>query len=546
MDIDAQSKSFARGLEKGLVEEPFDAIRQIAYHTGLSSQPIKPAQIEPEVESSAAFQTGKMLGKIGEFWLINRAVGNISGLGHLTALSTKNSEALKMGLSGAVSGALTPVNDSNFGREKLAGIVSEGASFAAFGGVTGAAAEFGFLGRPGFRSFWRDAGINAAAGAVSGGLGVNLDSVISKGQMASAETTGSAMLQNAIFGAGLAAIDHSIPRAPRTIRATGDGIKGSAYTTEEWAANVYDSKFGDIRTPILTWLAHKNLVPKPPNYEELRGLAWKDEGYADLSLSDWMPEQRAAVIQAVRRVAHKDLGQDSNIDAILGRLTSTENTSAINAYRLSQEPVLNAAAKIKDLMSVSPAFKDMTLERVLYDHNLKPLLKQPENAALQNALTEYSEASRSAISTAEITTANQKLTAELHGVAADLGIPPLKSAYISASRWGSRIGKDLYVGLGETPKLDPLSAENIYHEFSHHAQGPWFGKESIAYLVKNPVYWVLKRAGLIDEVPLMQATRTREQYMGKYIGSESEKQAWATGLLIRIRAIAAGIPNVQG
>jgi len=546
MDIGAQSKSFAIGLEKGLVEEPFDAIRQIAYHTGFSSQPIKPTQIEPEVESSAAFQTGKMVGKVGEFWLINRAVGNVSGLGHLNAFSTKNSEALKMGISGAVSGALTPVNDNNFAREKLAGMVSEGASFAAFGGVTGTAAEFGFLGRPGFRSFWQDAGINAAAGAVSGGVGVNLDSLISKGQIASAEATGSAILQNAIFGAGLAAIDHSLPRAPRTIQATGDGTKSSAYTTEDWSANVYDSKIGDIRSPILTWLANKNLVPKPPKYEELKSLAWKDKDSINLSLSDWMPEQRPAVIQAVRRVAHKDLGQDSNIDAFLGRLTSSENTAAINAYRLTQEPVLNKASKIQDLMSVNPAFKDMSLQQVLYDRSVEPLLNQPENAALQKALTEYSKVSQSARWTPEKTTADQKLTAEINGLASDIGIPPVNSVYVSASRHGQTIGKHLEVGLGDSPKVDSATAENIYHEFVHHSQGPLYGKESIAYLAKFPFYGLLERVGLIKEIPMKQQTGgSRENYIGAYIGSDQEKQAWATGLLVRIRAIAAGLPNVQ-
>ncbi|MBS2003867.1 MAG: hypothetical protein JST44_20340, partial [Cyanobacteria bacterium SZAS LIN-5] len=388
MDIGAQSKLFSKGLEKGLVDEPFDAIRQIAYHTGFSSQPIKPTQIEPEVESSAAFQTGKMVGKIGEFWLINRTVGNVSGLGHLNALSTKNSEALKMGISGAVSGAFTPVNDSNFAREKLASIVSEGAAFATLGGITGVAAENGFLGRPGFRSFWHDAGINATAGAISGGVGVNIDSLISKGQMASAETTKSAMLQNAIFGAGLAAIDHSLPRVPRNIQATGNGIKGSAHSTEDWSANVYDSRLGDIRSPILTWLADKNLVPKPPKYEALRDRAWRDEGSTDLSLSDWTPQQRPAVVQAVRKVAHADLGRDSNIDAFIGRLTSSDNLAAIHAYRLSQEPVLRTAGKIEDLMSANPAFKGMPLEQILYDDSLKSILNQPENATLQKAIRE--------------------------------------------------------------------------------------------------------------------------------------------------------------
>lgn len=545
MDIGAQSRSFAIGLEKGLVEEPLDAIRQIAYHTGFSSQPIKPTQIEPEVESSAAFQTGKMVGKVGEFWLINRAVGNVSGLGHLNALSTKNSEALKMGISGAVSGALTPVNDNNFAREKLAGIVSEGAAFATFGGITGVAAENGFLGRPGFRSLWHDAGINATAGAISGGVGVNLDSLISKGQIASAETTESAMLQNAIFGAGLAAIDHSLPRVPRNIQATGSGIKGSAHSTENWSANVYNSDLGDIRSPILTWLADKNLVPKPPKYEALRNRAWRDEGSTDLSLSDWTPQQRPAVIQAVRKVAHADLGRDANIDAFIGRLTRSDNLEAIDAFRLSQEPVLHSANKIKDLMSANPAFKSMPLEQVLYDASLKPLLNQPENAALQKALGEYSEISRNTLGTSEMTAAKQKLKAELNSVAADLGIPPLLSVNVSASRYGNAIRNDLYVGLGNSPKVDSITADHIYHEFTHHAQGPMHGIETIAYYAKTPVYSALKRVGLIDEIPLMQETRTRNEYMAKYIGSTSEREAWATGLLVRIRAIAAGIPNVQ-
>ncbi|MBS2003912.1 MAG: hypothetical protein JST44_20565 [Cyanobacteria bacterium SZAS LIN-5] len=144
-----------------------------------------------------------------------------------------------------------------------------------------------------------------------------------------------------------------------------------------------------------------------------------------------------------------------------------------------------------------------------------------------------------------MSTASQKLKAELNGISADLGIPPLLSLNISASRYGSTIRNDLYVGLGNPPKVDPITAEHIYHEFNHHTQGPMHGIETIAYYAKTPVYSVLKRVGLIDEIPLMQATRTRNEYMAKYIGSTSEREAWATGLLVRLRAIAAGIPNVQ-
>lgn len=488
MDIAAQSKSFGLGLETGLVQEPLDAVRQIAYHAGITTAKIEQTSkstADSAATDSVAFLAGKTVGKVAEFWLINRAVGAVSGIGQINALSTTGSEALKMGVSGAISGALTPVSDKNFATEKLSGIASEGAAFASFGAVQGRFSELSVLGRPGFRTFWQDATVNATAGALSGAVGADVQSLLKTGQVASLDVIGSSMLQNAVMGIGFSALDHSLPRAAVKIRPTGDGIKGSAHSTEDWSTNIYDSSHGELRSPILTWLTEKNKVPRPENYEQVRGTLW-EQNAVDLSLADWSPQNRPAVIRALREIAHPDLGKDSNIDAFLGRLTTRETTENVNAY--AANPTDRAAS-------------------------------------------------------AEL---NRNLLGTLNKVADDIGIPKLRAVYAYASESSMRIGDTLDLGLGRKPALNAMSADNIYHEFTHHTQGSYRDIGTLLYLAKTPYYFAAKRLGLMDEYPVMQATRGREDFLNKYIGSPQEKQAWATGMLVRIRAVAAGMPNYQG
>ena len=498
MEIAEQSKSFAWGVEAGLLQEPLDAVRQIAYHAGISKE--KPgvgssspydsqrekSTADSQTTDSLAFQAGKTVGKIAEFWLINRAVGAVSGIGQINALSTTGSEALKMGMSGAVSGMLTPVDDKNFASEKLAGIVSEGASFATFGAVQGRFSELGVLGRPGFRAFWQDATVNATAGALSGAVSADVHSVITTGKVASIEVIGSSMLQNAIMGAGFSALDHSLPRASVKIRPDADGIKGSALSSEDWAANVYDSSHGELKSPILTWLTEKNMVPKPQNYDQVKEALWAQKNTVELSLADWSPQQRPAVIQALRRIGHPDLGKDANIDAFLSKLTTSDATEKFNAFQ------------------AAPTSRN-------------------ESAAL-----------------------SKNIFGTLSGIADDIGVPRLRSVNVYAGNSSMRIGDTLDLGLGKEPALNAMSADNIYHEFTHHTQGQFRDPETLIYVAKYPFYSAAKRLGIIDEIPTMQNAQNRKDYLNQYIGSTQEKEAWATGLLVRIRAVAAGMPNFQG
>ncbi len=554
MDIALQSRLFAHGVETGLIQEPLDAVWQIASHAGAAVRPVGDSAALPkqavalEGQDGIAFIAGKTVGKVAEFWLINRAVGAVSGIGNINALSTARSEALKMGISGAASGLLTPVSDKNFGVEKFAGIASEGASFATFGAIAGKAGEFSFLGRPGFRKLWQDAAVNGTAGALSGVVNVDANSLLTTGSLASLDKVGTSMLQNAIMGVGLSALDHSLPRASITIKRDTNGIKGSAQSSEEWSSSVYNTSHGDLRSPILTWLADKNLVPKPAGYAELRQSAWLERNAVDLSLADWSPQQRPAVIQALRRVAHPDLGKDSNIDAFISKLTTSDTITKIAAFKQVETPKAEARDELQRLMAANPAFKDIFPERLLYSPALKPQLDLPENAAVKQSLDRFAILNKSHFTqpaNSEGGALDKDLLSKMNGVAKEIGIPNLKAVHAQASDSSSRMGDELYLGLGKVPDLNAVTMDTMYHEFTHHTQGLLSGKETLIYLAKAPYYMAAKRLGLIDDIPMMQSPKNRQEYIHTYVGSEHEKQAWATGFLVRLRAMAAGLPNLS-
>jgi hypothetical protein len=549
--VQSKLSSFARGVETGLVDDPLTAVRQIAFHAGLTnhagnhSDSAKLTSADLEERKGLAFQSGKAAGAVAEFWLVNRAVGVLSGIGHVNALSTYQSEGLKMGASGAVIGALTPVNDKNFAQEKLSAVVSEGASFATFGAVSGRATEYGFLGRPGFRKYWQDAAVYGTAGAVSGAVDAEARSLIMTGNLASCGALAKDVAKNAVLGLGFATFEHGLSQSRIMLKGDESGLKGSAQSTEVWSATTYDAAHGDIRSPILTWLADKNLTPKPPNYEELRQSAWSEKDAVDLSLADWAPQQRPAVIGALRRLAHPQLGQDANMDAFLSRFTTPDLTSKVSAFGESQRPTLAAIEQLKELLSENSAFKGYSVDRLQYDRSLKAELHLPENKDVKLGLDRLRETRRASFDGPEAAEVDKHLHEKLNNLADDIGIPKLKSVNSHASDSSNQVGGSLYLGLGKKPDVNVLSLDHIYHEFTHHAQGLLHGKEKLFYLVKTPYHMTAKKLGLIDEFPQLQAPKNRDQYMSKYIGSDSEKQAWATGLLMRMRAIAAGLPNIQ-
>jgi len=528
--------SFAVGVAEPF-KKSYDGIKQIAEKIDLA------LPVWDMTQASVGSTSGKLgaaLGSLAEFWLINRAAGKVTGAGRLTALSTTRGEALKMGITGGALGLLEPVeNDRNFGWAKAVSIVEGASSMSVFGAATGFQARWAVMGRPGYRSFLGEALTNSAAGAVSGIVGAEVHSLGLHGKAADWVELRGQVATNAALGFGLAGADRLVfGRNKIALRMADGSLPKPAITTEDWVQNSYDGKT-EIRSPILTWLAEFRRDLRPDNYEQLRARAWAETNGVNLNLSDWSSAQRPAVISALRRLAKTDLASDANIDAFISQMNSPAINSALPEFAAVNKPSFDFEEQIRAAIAKSPELTSIG------DLNVRnwPDLLPPGHVELVALIEEANKARRLVWETGRTNRLEPLLQEQFARLSGETGLPVARVSASYGSQNGLHIQDFLGFGMGRATSMSAFVVERTLHEFEHHRQGPISGIESVIYLLKYPYYLLRQKLGFIDQLPMKQTGGSAHEYFTNYVGSSTEKAAYATGLLARIRALAQGLPE---
>lgn len=536
----SECKSFVKGAEYCLVQDTYDGVRQELGHSGVTLAPRhfsdKPSNFD------AAGRAGDFAGEVAKFWLVSQAAGKVTGIGALRAASTWKSEGLKMGLTGSMVAATTPVSEhGHFARDKSESVIEGLGSMATFGAVNGASNEIGLLGRAGYRTCLGDGAVYGFSGAISGVAGEEIHSLMTGGEGMCMSSLGKMAATNAVLGFGLAGIERLRPVQAIKFQAITDGAPTSTVSTEDWAAVHYDGKKA-IRSPILTWLAEHKPELRPANYAELKAAAWQDKGAVSLSLGDWAPQERRAVLAELRRMGQKDLVKDSNIDAFISRFAQPKLQAAAEQYAQSVKPVEQAYDDLDSMIGSRSEFAGRSAEELMDHAELSEKLKLPENRDLLAQVNKIADLQGELSARPEEATLQRAIQTQYDALNAEFGLPSLK-AHVHVGQDASTDYGSLFIGMGETPSISAETVERGYHEFTHHAQGFFKGAETLKYVAKLPYYIGANLIGLRDSLPALQNTSTRELFLNSYVGSSIEKQAYATGFLARLRSLAAGLPS---
>jgi len=539
-NVQADLSYFLRGAEYGIFQKPADGMTQL--FSGGQQNTASMQIVDAPAEGDKFGQAGSAVGSAIDFCLIDMAVGRLSGIGQLAATSTARMEALKMGLTGALVAAATPVQESDhFGLRKTAAFVDNVGEFAIFGAINGKATSLGLMGRPGFRSYLSDSIVYGLSGTASGLVGAELHTGLTKGRLATFKELGVGAGENMALGFALAGFDHIVPGNKLKIDTAPDGAKTSKLTTEDWVAQHYDGQT-EIRSPILTFLAESRPELRPPDYEVLRLKAFAENNTVDLSLGDWAPEQRTTVITELRRMGNSKLWTDQNIDAFISRFTTPDLVARVSDYEGAVRPVNEAIAKAQDALAKHPELAGKRLEALRYDPKAREEIKNAGNGDLLDLIDEVGNLQYKTFASPEEKSMNESLQSTLDKVSSEIGLPRAKIVG-NTGQSGQSFESYIEVGLGHTPALSAESLERTIHEFNHHLQGPIYGKETLTYLAKYPIYKGLSRLGWIDEIPPMQQANSTAEYFSNYIGTTKEIESYSIGLLSRLRALAAGRPS---
>jgi hypothetical protein len=266
--------------------------------------------------------------------------------------------------------------------------------------------------------------------------------------------------------------------------------------------------------------------------------AFADKGPINLSVSDWAPEQRPTLIKELRRLSHKKLATDSNIDAFISRIAAPQVQELAAGYATSLEPLKRARSAVQLEISRHPDLADKRPLNFLYGIERVPDL--PCYSALREKVQSWSILDRSEYTSPAKSELKNALQSKFDELTIEAKLPAV-FIEVSPTASGTQIGKVLWLGVGETPAISALTLERAYHEFNHHGQG----LDTKAFFLMYPrhvFYKIGKRFGLKDPNPCYQSWKNADEYFNKYVGSSREKQAWASGLLTRMRALSAGLP----
>jgi hypothetical protein len=538
--IATESAHFLCGAAYGLMQAPADGIQQLVSQESENASPLH--IVDAPADGDKFGQAGRLVGSAVEFWLVNAAVGKLSGIGKLRAISTASREAIKMGLTGAAVAAATPVTESDhFGLRKGAAIIEAVGAYSTFGAINGKVNSMGLLGRAGFRSYLNDGLIYGLSGTASGLVGSELHAGLTQQRPASLEELGVGAGQNMLLGFALASIDHVMPVKSLKIEPASDGAATSKLSTEKWVADHYDGKT-EIRSPILTLLAENTPELRPPNYGELRTRAFAEKNSQDLSLGDWAPEQRVSVVKELRRLSSTKVWTDANIDAFISRFTTPKLVGLVSDFDRTSRPIAQAMTKVEEEVARHPELAKHSPTAISYDKATREALRNAGHGKFLDLVDEANSLRSKGFNPPEQQLMNAELQSQINAISANVGVP--KVTFVGyAAEAGQSIDGYMEVGMGRNPAMSAETLERTLHEFNHHIQGPLYGTETLAYVAKYPVYSGLKRLGLANDIPRMQAPNTREEYLKNYIGTTIEVQSYATGLLGRIRALASGLPS---
>jgi hypothetical protein len=541
-----------RGAFDELAQKPYQSIRQAASHMGGIELP-EWHPVKPPEQNSIGAAAGRLAAGVVEFWGLSLGVGKLAGIGRLAPTSTVASETIKMaGTSGAIS-LLQPLEgDQDFAKKKLFSLAEGAGAGAAFGGVAGGLNKFGLFGRAGQRGLIGESLANGVAGLGAGTVAGATDWISGNKSLGDAMDT---VATSAITGAGFGVLNRAVfGRTPISLTRHPDGrAADSALKTERWVSENYDGR-EPIRSPILTLLAEKNPALRPPNYEPLREAAFAQKR-TDLSLGDWAPEQRPAVIQALRKWARTDLANDSNLDAIISRFNRPEVAQRLDRLNSTFSDLDFRLGMIAKHIERHPELSDLRPYQVARTMPLEKVQKR--DSTLGVIRQDIVNLERVAASTEAYRAASATLRSELNAISRESGMPPVAVALDYGTYGvynpvvGQKINRKFVLGdseiiAGFSGGLTATNVEIATHEWNHHRQG-FLGYEPWLHALKRATYYpVAKKVGLIDEIPALQQTKTSEQYIHHYVAMRMETESWSVGLLTRIRAMMAGLPQGKG